>query len=164
MTRDESSSTLYLKTQDNMKNEATKLMFSGSDSDDGHRHYDESEHLPSLFTLVREGAVLVNTGSTARDQLANERTYLAWMRTALSLIGAGLALLKWAANASGYLVALIGIVLLVTSTRRYFRNMGLLQQGKFELNVSGIIFFMIVTVAAILAAFCLDTVDDSLPK
>mmetsp|Transcript_42690 Transcript_42690/g.68530 ORF Transcript_42690/g.68530 Transcript_42690/m.68530 type:complete len:171 (+) Transcript_42690:662-1174(+) len=33
-----------------------------------------------------------NTGSVARDHLANERTFLAWARTALSLCGAGIAL------------------------------------------------------------------------
>jgi putative membrane protein len=138
-----------------MKNETSQLLVSGGD--DGRPHNNENEPLPSLFTLVRDGTVLANTGATARDQLANERTYLAWMRTALSLIGAGLALLKWdaVANAAGYMVAALGIVLLVTSTQRYFRVMRLLQQGKFEPNVSGIISIVTVTVAAIVAAFYL---------
>jgi putative membrane protein len=133
-----------------MKNETSQLL--GCDA-----HNNENERLPSLFTLVRDGAVLANTGSTARDQLANERTFLAWMRTALSLIGAGLVLLKWdaVANAAGYLVAAVGIVLLITSTQRYFRVMRLLQQGKFEPNVSGIISIVTVTVTAIVVAFYL---------
>jgi putative membrane protein len=137
-----------------MKNETSQLLVSGGDERGPHN---ENERLPSLFSMVRDGAVLMNTGSTARDQLANERTYLAWMRTALSLIGAGLALLKWdaVANAAGYLLAALGIVLLVTSTQRYFRVMRLLQQGKFEPNVGGIISIVAVTVAAIVAAFYL---------
>jgi putative membrane protein len=137
-----------------MVNETSQLIVSGSGNDDGSPQTStENERLPSFFILLRDGAVLDNTGSTARDQLANERTYLAWTRTSLSLIGAGLALLKWDGTKLGYLVAATGILLLVTSTRRYFRVMHLLQQGRFEPNVSGIIFVMTVTVAAIVAAF-----------
>jgi uncharacterized membrane protein YidH (DUF202 family) len=33
--------------------------------------------------------VLKNTGSVARDHLASERTFLAWMRTSVSLAMAG---------------------------------------------------------------------------
>ena len=33
-------------------------------------------------------------GSTARDHLANERTYLAWLRTAVGAVGLGLAVAK----------------------------------------------------------------------
>jgi len=33
-----------------------------------------------------------NTGSIARDHLANERTFLAWVRTALAVIGLGVLL------------------------------------------------------------------------
>ncbi|KAI8611606.1 hypothetical protein BC830DRAFT_1053140, partial [Chytriomyces sp. MP71] len=33
-----------------------------------------------------------NTGSTARDHLANERTFLAWSRTGLGFVGLGVAL------------------------------------------------------------------------
>ncbi|KAK9695811.1 hypothetical protein K7432_012787 [Basidiobolus ranarum] len=34
-----------------------------------------------------ESLILENRGSTARDHLANERTYLAWFRTSFTLIG-----------------------------------------------------------------------------
>jgi len=117
----------------------------------------KNERLPSLFSLVREGAILENTGSTARDHLANERTYLAWMRTALALIGASLGLLKWdaVANWAGYLVAILGIVVLITSTQRYFRVMQLLEEGKFEPNIHGIIVIVSVVCCAIVAAFVL---------
>lgn len=43
--------------------------------------------MPSLWELLRDGVVLNNTGSVARDHLANERTYLAWIRTALAITG-----------------------------------------------------------------------------
>ena len=35
-----------------------------------------------------------NIGSVARDHLANERTFLAWVRTALAVIGLGVLLGK----------------------------------------------------------------------
>jgi putative membrane protein len=140
-----------------MQNETSQLIVSGSGSSSDDRSSahtsTENECLPSFFVLLRDGVILDNTGSTARDQLANERTYLAWTRTSLSLIGAGLALLKWDGTVLGYLLVATGILLLVTSTRRYFRVMHLLQEGRFEPNVSGIVFVMTVTVAAIVAAF-----------
>lgn len=117
----------------------------------------KNERMPSLVTLVRQGAILENTGSTARDHLANERTYLAWMRTSLALIGASLGLLKWdaIANWAGYLVAILGIVVLITSTMRYFRVMILLEEGKFEPNIHGILVIVLVACAAIVAAYVL---------
>ncbi|KAJ2236011.1 hypothetical protein GGH97_005612, partial [Coemansia sp. RSA 475] len=35
---------------------------------------------------------LENKGSVARDHLANERTYLAWIRTSLSMVTVGVAI------------------------------------------------------------------------
>ena len=117
----------------------------------------QNERLPCLFSLARGGAILENTGSTARDHLANERTYLAWMRTSLALLGISLGLLKWDAinNWAGYLVAVMGLVVLITSTKRYFRVMQLLEQGKFEPNVQGIIAIVATVSCAIIAAYVL---------
>ncbi|HEX8464798.1 MAG TPA: DUF202 domain-containing protein [Abditibacterium sp.] len=36
----------------------------------------------------------MNNSNRTRDHLANERTYLAWMRTAIALIGFGLVIVK----------------------------------------------------------------------
>ncbi|CAO1623598.1 unnamed protein product [Sympodiomycopsis kandeliae] len=38
---------------------------------------------------------LDNTGSTARDHCANERTFLAWLRTSLTLVSFGIALAQF---------------------------------------------------------------------
>ncbi|KAH9811501.1 hypothetical protein DFH28DRAFT_900603 [Melampsora americana] len=40
----------------------------------------------------RPATLLENTSSTARDHLANERTYLAWMRTSLGFTTVGIAI------------------------------------------------------------------------
>ena len=67
--------------------------------------------------------VLPNKGSTARDHLANERTFLAWLRTALSLVGAGIALIKFKVQEAGYLFSVLGLIFLIVSTHRYFITM-----------------------------------------
>jgi len=74
-------------------------------------------------------------------------------------VGASLGLLKWDTanknNLEGYLVGVMGIVVLATATQRYFRNMQHLERGVFEPNVRGILSINVVVVAAIVAAFCL---------
>jgi putative membrane protein len=64
-----------------------------------------------------------------RFTLANERTYLAWIRTALALIGGGLAaaqLLEFQSDVARLLVALppiaLGALLALTSYRRWQAN------------------------------------------
>ena len=41
---------------------------------------------------LQHGRAVRNTGSTARDHLANERTFLAYSRTGLAFMGAGVGL------------------------------------------------------------------------
>lgn len=51
---------------------------------------------PSRFAWCRfrPATLLVNTSSTARDHLANERTYLAWLRTSLGFTTVGIAIIQ----------------------------------------------------------------------
>lgn len=51
--------------------------------------------------------LLKNVSSVARDHLANERTFLAWTRTALAIIALGVALEK-ITSGPGTLLATIG--------------------------------------------------------
>jgi putative membrane protein len=71
-----------------------------------------------------------------RFTLANERTYLAWIRTAMALIGGGLAagqLLEFQSKAARLAVALppivLGAVLALTSYRRWEANQRALRLG-----------------------------------
>jgi putative membrane protein len=119
----------------------------------------DDETTTCLYPLMTHNRrVIPNVGSTARDHLANERTYLAWIRTSLALIGASIGLLKWEDESSfaveGYLVGVTGVVALVTSTWRYFHVMHLLQQGQFEPNVSSILVVVVVVSVTIVVAFC----------
>ena len=72
-----------------------------------------------------------------RFTLANERTYLAWIRTAMALIGGGLAagqLLEFDSRAARLVVALppiaLGAALALTSYRRWEANQRALRLGE----------------------------------
>jgi putative membrane protein len=72
-----------------------------------------------------------------RFTLANERTYLAWIRTSLALIGGGLAagqLLDFRSEAARLIVSLppiiLGAALALTSYRRWEDNQRALRLGE----------------------------------
>ncbi|MPZ74805.1 MAG: DUF202 domain-containing protein [Nitriliruptorales bacterium] len=65
-----------------------------------------------------------------RFSFANERTFLAWIRTALALVGGGLVVAQllpdlspgWARQALGALLVFLGLALAATSVVRWARN------------------------------------------
>lgn len=72
------------------------------------------------------------SSSRIRDHLANERTYLAWMRTAIALMGFGVVILRMRAFHPplvprpgygwklGFLFAIVGLLTVILSTQHYF--------------------------------------------
>jgi putative membrane protein len=70
--------------------------------------------------------------SRIRDHLANERTYLAWMRTAIALMGFGVVILRLRAFHPplvprpgygwklGLLFSVVGLLTVLLSTQHYF--------------------------------------------
>ena len=66
------------------------------------------------------------SGNRARDHLANERTYLAWLRTALAVVALGAVLAKLpgartsSVTAAGALALTFGSLALAYGTRRYY--------------------------------------------
>ena len=106
------------------------------------------------------------TGSRARDHLANERTYLAWVRTGLALFGASIALLKWddMSNVMAYLLAILGMIVMAISTKRYFHVMHLLEEGRFEPHSGGILFVVAMSSLLIAVAFILHENDHLFPS
>lgn len=83
-----------------------------------------------------------NAGSTARDHLANERTFLAWLRTSISLVALGLAIGKFSPGRTGFATGMafigLGAVFLFYSGRRYFSVLDALERGQFRINKRGI--------------------------
>jgi putative membrane protein len=83
------------------------------------------------------GRVVENRESTARDHLANERTLLAWVRTALGLMGLGVMVAKFvqtegpSAELVGMAFVGFGALMLLYGLYRYFRITSLLMQGKY---------------------------------
>ncbi len=114
--------------------------------------------IPTFWQLVTQGYIVHNTGSTARDHLANERTYLAWIRTALALAGVGIGLLKYAdiTNSAGYLVITLGIFVLFNSSVRYFHVMVLISDGSFETNVRSVLAFVVMILIVVFTILSLN--------
>jgi putative membrane protein len=107
-----------------------------------------------------------NVDSTARDHLANERTWLAWLRTSVALMALSLPLhelfhahesipLQFAGSATlGTSVGVLGF-----ATRRYFRNAALLQSGLFAVNKRGVLALsgVAMSVAVVLSVVLFDS-------
>jgi putative membrane protein len=75
----------------------------------------------------------------ARYTFANERTFLAWMRTALGLVAAGLAIVQllppfhgihWGRHAIGVPLILLGAVVAVRSYLEWAANQRALRRGE----------------------------------
>ncbi|KAL0142972.1 hypothetical protein V8B55DRAFT_1432223 [Mucor lusitanicus] len=99
------------------------------------------EHLEDLYSKYSFAIVLENKGNTARDHLANERTYLAWFRTSLSLITLGIGIIqvyhvssanhKRLGRALGLIFVMASILFLYFGNVRYFHAQWALQHGNF---------------------------------
>ncbi|ORX58930.1 hypothetical protein DM01DRAFT_1283107 [Hesseltinella vesiculosa] len=99
---------------------------------------------------------LENKGSVARDHLANERTYLAWLRTSLALISVGVALTQLfrleneesphqiqKANAGrliGLLFVVLGILFVFFASVRYFHTQESMVKGYFPASRGTVVF------------------------
>ncbi|KAG9582067.1 hypothetical protein KCU77_g7610, partial [Aureobasidium melanogenum] len=128
--------------------------------------------------------VFKNTGSTARDHLASERTYLAWMRTGLGFLALGIGVERFNQLDLAEILptkskkrfhdhqthndksdALVGALLgsgagsIAYGTTRYFSNMRLLEQGLFKPAFHGAA-FLAVGVAGLAGAVYWSTVRE----
>lgn len=81
--------------------------------------------------------------SSIRDHLANERTFLAWVRTALGLIGLG------------FVLARMGLFLRQLALSAALEQVRGLHAGH-EFLVSGVVFLMVGTVLGVWAAWMYD--------
>eukprot|EP00285_Hemiselmis_virescens_P012882 CAMPEP_0173400548 /NCGR_PEP_ID=MMETSP1356-20130122/48202_1 /TAXON_ID=77927 ORGANISM="Hemiselmis virescens, Strain PCC157" /NCGR_SAMPLE_ID=MMETSP1356 /ASSEMBLY_ACC=CAM_ASM_000847 /LENGTH=146 /DNA_ID=CAMNT_0014360497 /DNA_START=53 /DNA_END=493 /DNA_ORIENTATION=+ len=124
-----------------------------------------------------------NSGSTARDHLANERTFLAWCRTGMSFLGAGIALFSsyellddrgtslhadsgkgvcqggWRVIEPAGLMILNSGVFVTYATVHYFRVQRALARGMFPQNKIGLVSVVLATSSSSLLALYLMASD-----
>lgn len=106
--------------------------------------------------------------SRARDHLANERTYLAWLRTAVNIMVLGLAIAGFSKKATlfsviagGVLIA-VGAVGLIYGTSRYRRVNREIESGRYITGRRGrgLVLASLVLIIAVLVALALLIVPD----
>lgn len=132
----------------------------------------------SLLEKVRNSTSLrlVNSGSVARDHLASERTFLAYIRTSLAIASSGVALVQLFSVANGKgstpenialnyakmqffvrplgaVAILIGISVLVIGVTRYFIVQSALTKGYFPAARSAIAFISLSLASLVCATF-----------
>ncbi|CAE6404094.1 unnamed protein product [Rhizoctonia solani] len=117
--------------------------------------------------------VLENSGSVARDHLANERTWLAYVRTSLAIASTGVALvqlftiaaqqptgtvligakLQRFARPLGAVIVVIGMAVLALGVTRYFRVQHALTLNKFPPARKTVAFISTVLAAIVAIVF-----------
>ncbi|KAK9463687.1 uncharacterized protein V1516DRAFT_688677 [Lipomyces oligophaga] len=117
------------------------------------------EHFSTLWRNM-PNMLLENKGPVARDHLANERNYLAWVRTSLSFATIGLAVtaafrgygdgLLIVGKIIGALFILLAISLMIIGAYRYYITAIWLQRDKFPPSRASV--FLITIFACILIA------------
>lgn len=105
----------------------------------------------SLRRFFARGKIRPSEGSLARDHLANERTFLSWVRTCLAFIGLGVLVAELVdtegptANILGLALIFLGAIAAVASTARYLRVTLQLDEGSYQSSTVGPIVVGIVT-------------------
>ncbi|WP_017653593.1 YidH family protein [Fortiea contorta] len=96
--------------------------------------------------------------SRVRDHLANERTYLAWMRTAIALLGFGVVIVRLRAFQAplvphpgtgwklGLVFSLVGLITVWLSTAHYFTVRRDIEEDTYEPSDRWVILFSLAII------------------
>lgn len=101
--------------------------------------------------------VVANASSEARDHLANERTFNAWLRTALGAVALGIAVPKLIDHTPSAVVAAVGLIVVGAlcmgyAGYRYVRVGRLLLEGQFPVARRGPVVVGAIAISMALAA------------
>lgn len=178
-----SSTVIYessgIVTQRSSKSSALKAktfvgFLKNSNSDIGFPHVDTRDSygfswyfnkLYQAYRFYAPSVRLANIGSAARDHLANERTYLAWLRTSFASISAGVTISQFfrlnktkedsvtstSERAFRSLFIMLGMVFLMFGFMRYFHCQITLVSNKFPASRGTIMASTSLTAMAIAA-------------
>ncbi len=114
--------------------------------------------LLSKFIEVDTEKQVRQNPSRVREHLANERTYLAWMRTAVSLIGFGVVIVRLhhffppqAHNPGnswklGLVFSLVGLVTVLLSTQQYFAIRRAIDSDTYDSSVRWVLLFSLAVI------------------
>lgn len=95
-----------------------------------------------------------NVDGAARNSLANERTFLSWFRTGVTLITLGAAVIRFKlvkhSNASGFVLLGMGMALIYAGVYQYVRVQRMLQKMEFHPNRVGV--WLLVAATFVVAA------------
>lgn len=112
-----------------------------------------SKFFQAVSTTEKQGR---QNPARTRDHLANERTYLAWMRSAIALLGFGVVIVRlrqfhipqvhrpgtgWKL---GLLFSLVGLLMVVLSTFYYFATRYDIDNDTYEPSSRRVIFFSFI--------------------
>ncbi|ORE11345.1 hypothetical protein BCV72DRAFT_197932 [Rhizopus microsporus var. microsporus] len=130
-------------------------------TDDTNHREEQVSCIEKYIDLFSTSLYLENTLAVARDHLANERTFLAWVRTSLSTISAGVAVTQLfrldKENNSGRFLGMafvvIGILYMMFACLRYFHTQTSMTKGYFPASRSIILITSTVTLSALIAVF-----------
>ncbi|ORX50948.1 hypothetical protein DM01DRAFT_252122 [Hesseltinella vesiculosa] len=126
----------------------------------------------TFYHRVSMSWLLENKASVARDHLANERTFLAWLRTSLSLITVGVAITqlyqlntvengnkRLIGRALGGTFVALSIVFLYFANVRYFHAQYALTQNQFPASRGSVLVGSISVLCVLVAMFVVIITD-----
>ncbi|KAI9273584.1 hypothetical protein BY458DRAFT_508262 [Sporodiniella umbellata] len=131
------------------------------------------DSLGRFYKKFSTSYLLENTSATARDHLANERTFLAWLRTSLSLITVGVAITQLyhlspeadtspqskAGKSIGATFVVFSILFLYFANTRYFHTQTALTQGHFPASRGAVLIGSTCVLAVLVAMFIVILLD-----
>ncbi|GAB5586297.1 hypothetical protein Unana1_01197 [Umbelopsis nana] len=144
--------------------------------EDAHKKFVEQHSNPTRtiwhglyagYSKVSTSKILENKSSVARDHLANERTFLAWVRTSLSLITVGVAITQLfqlnstqpnahqIGRAFGATFVMFSIVFLYFANARYFHSQHAMIKGQFPASRGAVMFGSSLLFVALVAMFAI---------